>query len=83
MVKVVKISVNEQEKGVYAGIESPALSYEEMKVVMLSVFKMTGFELEDLLEFVALVAADTVTREVVELGSDFDMELNSSGRSLS
>lgn len=83
MVKVVKISVNEQEKGVYAGIESPGLSYEEMKAVMLCVFKMTGFEFEDLLQFVALVAGDMVTREVVELGSDFDMELNSSGGSLS
>ena len=83
MVKVVKISVNEQEDGVYAGIESPELSIEEMKAVMLCVFKMTGFEFESLLEFVALVAGDMATREVVELGSDFDMELNSSGGSLS
>ena len=83
MVKVVKISVNEQEKGVYAGIESPGLSFEEMKAVMLSVFKMTGLELEDLLRFIALVAADMATGDVVELGSDFDLELNSSGGSLS
>lgn len=83
MVKVVKISVNEQEQGVYAGIESPELSFEEMKAVMLSVLKMTGFEFESLLEFVALVVADMATGEVVELGEDFDLELNSSEGSLS
>ncbi len=83
MVKVVKISVNEQEQGVYAGIESPELSFEEMKAVMLSVFQMTGFKFESLLEFVALVAADMFTGAVVELGSDFDLELNSSVEGLS
>ena len=83
MVKVVKISVNEQEKGVYAGIDSPGLSFEEMKAVMLSVFKMTGLDFEDLLGFIALVAADMATGNAVELGSDFDLELNSPGERLS
>ena len=83
MVKVVKISVNEQEDGVYAGIDSPGLSYEEMKAVMLCIFKRTGLEFGDLLRFVALVAADMATGDAVELGSDFDLELNSPGGRLS
>ena len=83
MVKVVRISVNEQEEGVYAGIESPELSFKEMKAVMLSVFKITGLDFEDLLGFIALVAGDMVTGNAVELGSDFDLELNSPGGRLS